>query len=113
MIVPSRHWACSRTKKSICSYATKDLEYIKAQTADFTMPDDFDAYCVFEYRVIRAIREYGMFSEEARLMESMAFFHFNRMSAGFFAVEKESLSLVTSIDMRDYGESLCEAFLRE
>ena len=113
MIVPSRHLARSRTKKNICSYTTKDLEYIKTQTADFARADDFDAYCVFEYRVICAIREYGMFSEEARLMESMAVFHFNRINAELFAAEKESLSLVTSIDMRNYGESLCEAFLRE
>ena len=113
MIIPHRHIANTRTKKEIKVYDTAEFEYIKAQTTDYIPGDSFDAYCAFEYASIRSIRLYGAHSDEQKIMEAMISFHRRRMSETFFDEEKKSLLLMTSIDIRNYGESLCTPSFRE
>ena len=92
---------------------TEDIAYIKTRISDHTERDSFDSYCVFQYKIIRAIRLYGEHSREAKAMELMAIIHFEKMTAEFFAKEKSSLSIVTSVDLWQHGESLCKPVLRE
>ena len=113
MAIPARYLADSRNKKRINAYSTKNLDYIKSQTLDHDDHDSFDSYCVFQREIIRAIRLYGEDSEEYIMMENMAAFHLEKMSLEFFAREKESLGLITSIDLIRHGESLCKSFLRK
>ena len=113
MVVPERHLADSRANKGICVYDTKDLEYIKAKTCDHDKHDSFDGYDVFQHMIIRAIRHHGKSSAEQEMMEIMAAFHFKRMGNEFFRREMKSLSLVTSIDVSNYGQSLCKPLFRE
>ena len=110
MNVPERHLADTRSKKRICAYDTDATGYINAQTVDFDRHDDFDSYCVFEYAVIRAIRLYGDNSAEQHVMEKMSAIHRERLDEDFFAAECVSLSLFTSIAIKNYGESLCKPF---
>ena len=113
MIVPERHLADTRSPKRICDYQTDDIAYILAQIADYDEHDSFDAYCVFQYGAIRALRLDGRNSEEFYRMTTMANIHFARIKKDFFEREKRSLGLMTSIDLRNYGESLCQPFFHE
>ena len=113
MIIPEHHLADCRSKKRICLYDTDDIEHIQAKTCDHSMHDSFDCYCVFQYRIIRAIRLYGKDSSEQKMMETMANFHFAKMSPEFISKEMASLSFITSIDIGKHGESLCKPFFRE
>ena len=113
MIVPEHHLANARSLRKICVYQTTDTAYILAQLADHNLHDSFDAYCVFQHSIIRSLRLHGIDLLECREMMFMAEIHFGRMDMEFFECEKKSLFLVTSIDLRNYGKSLCKPFLQE
>jgi hypothetical protein len=113
MIVPERHVADARSQKIICVYDTNDMEYINAQTSDHDKHDSFDAYCVLQFAIIRAIRLYGELSSERFLMEKMAAFHRDRIDDRFFDAERKALSLTFSVSIKNYGESLCKPFFRK
>ena len=80
-----------------------------AQIADHNL-HAFDAYCVFQHAIIHTIRLYGENSDEYKIMSFMLSSHFKKMSEEFFESEKKSLGLVTSIDLSNYGKSLCKPF---
>ena len=113
MTTPSRHLGNARSSKKICVYDTIDLEYIRSQTADFNEIDHFDAYCVFQYYSVRAMRLYGESSDEVKTMIVMGDYHLSCIGYKFIEEEKKSLSLVTSVDLKNHGESLVKDFLRE
>ena len=113
MTIPSRHLGDTRSGKKICAFSATYQEYIRSQTADFDKSDHFDAFCLFQYFSVRAVRQYGQYSDEATLMEQMSDYHFRCVDDAFMEREKKSLSLVTSIDLKNYGESLVKDFLRE
>ena len=113
MIVPERWLANTRSQKRICSYQTTDVTYISSMICENDDHDTFDAYCVFQHAIIRALRLYGEDSKEVHLMATMALIHFEKMNPTFFEQEKKSLSLTTSVDLRNYGKSLCKPFFQE
>ena len=112
MTIPSRHLGDTRSGKKICLYDTSDQDYIRSQTTDFDGHDYFDAYCLFQYFTVRAIRQYGQLADEVRLMTLMGNYHYRCIDSSFFDNEKKSLSLITSIDLKNHGESLVKDFLR-
>ena len=113
MIILNRHWGDTRSQKEVCSYDTDDMQFIEAQTKEYKIPDRFDAVCIFEFRALQSLRQYGEDSVEFERMHMMQQFHRSQMSDEQFANEMESLGLVTSIDIRNHGESLIKHFLRE
>ena len=113
MIIPERHLADTRSLKQICAYLTKDLAYIREKTGDFSKTDHFDSFCVFMFFTLLAIRRYGESSDEYEIMIFMMSFHDGCISKNDVEKEKESLDLVTSIDLRNHGANLVKNFLRE
>ena len=107
MTIPLQHLGDTRSGKKICLYDTSDLEYIRSQTANFDERDRFDSYCLFQYFSVRAVRQYGRNSDEAIFMERMSDFHNDYISKEFMISEKESLSLLTSIDLKKLWRELC------
>ena len=113
MIIPSRQLGNTRSGKNICFYETKEIEYIRGQTNIFDEHDHFDSFCLFQFLIIRAVRQYGEFSEEAEKMEFMSEFHRKSMNAEFVSKEKNSLAIVTSIDICNYGKSRVKHIFRK
>ena len=72
MIVLSRHLGETRSGKKICAYDTNDIEYIQSQTMDYEEKDHFDAFCLFQFFSVKAVRQYGQFSDEVKLMDFMS-----------------------------------------
>ena len=112
MIIPERLLGFTRSGKPICAYMTKDLTYLLDKTKDFTSRDRFDAYCLFQFLALQAKRQCGEYSEELDGMIFIGACHMSRISVEFFEQEKKSLGLVTSIDIRNYGESLVHHLFR-
>ena len=113
MTIPSRHLGDTRSGKKICLYDTSDLEYIRLQLSEFEEKDHFDAFCMFQYFSVRAIRQYGRSSDGAITMERMSDFHGSCIDAIFREQEMQLLSLVTSVDLMNHGKSLVKSVHRE
>jgi hypothetical protein len=52
MIHTSRLLGYTRSKKKICAYSSHDIGFIGQQTSGFSLADHFDAFCVFEFRIL-------------------------------------------------------------
>ena len=113
MTIPSRHLGDTRSGKKICTYDTKELNYIRSLTNQFGKSDHFDSFCLFQFMLLKAARQYGDFSAEYQKMEFMSIYHDGNMDEEFISKEKMLLSLITSIEVRNYGESLVKQSLRE
>lgn len=113
MIVPFRHFGNTRSGKEICAYDTRDMEYICEQVKGFEEEDHFDAFCLFQFMTLRALRRYGELSDEVAKMELMGDYHQRCIGEEVITHKKKLLSLVTSIDICNYGESLVKYILLE
>ena len=88
MTIPERHLGDARAKIEICLYDTFDLEYIREKTKHYKIPDRFDAFCLFEFESIDALRRYGESSNELDRMHMMSVFHRSFLSDEIFAEQK-------------------------
>ena len=113
MIITSRLWGETRSGKGILSYQTDDIIYIEEQIHNFDPHDHFDAYCLFQWLLISAIRKHGPNSSEFNEYTIMSTVHFDYLSAEFIDIEMKDLSLVTSIDVAKHGKSLLKDFFLE
>jgi hypothetical protein len=98
--------------KAIRLWETDDVVYIELQTKDFSASDQFDCFCVFEFKSLQAVRMYGKDSIEEGRMQYMAQYHRSHLSDEQYLAEMASLGLAVSIDIRNHGESLVKHFLR-
>lgn len=105
MIVPESLVGSTRSGTKIVAYLTKDRPHISEKTKHFSEADHFDAVCVFQCLVLRAFRQHGELSQEFDEMRTMEAFHMEQISDEYFAMEKQSLGLITSFHIRNYGES--------
>ncbi len=112
LTIPRHHLADARSKRKICLYYTDDLEYIREQIKDHDIHDRFDALCVFEFKLIDSLREYGEISDEFDRMYKMYVFYRGCVDSAALLAEMASLGLVTSIDRRTHGQSLVKSFLQ-
>jgi len=113
LTIPSRHLGDTRSGNKICLYDTENLDHIGSKTADFDEKDHFDAPCLFQYFSVKAVRQYGLYSDEVKSMIFMGDYHLNCIGYAFMEKEKKLLSLATSVDLKNHGESLVRDFLRE
>ena len=113
MIIPSRHRGTTRLRRDVCDYDTNDEQYIRAQIAEYKPSDSFDAFCIFEYFVVWAVRHYGIDSPETRHFSKMSDLHRGFLTDAFLEKEKAVLSLPTSAALAEYGKSLVPTFLKE
>ena len=113
LTIPERHLADARSKRKICLYYTDDLEYIREQIKDHDIHDRFDGLCVFEFKLIDSLREYGASSEEFYRVLEMYTFYRNCFNNETLQAEMASLGFVTSIDRRTHGQSLIKPFLQK
>ena len=111
MIITARYFGDTRSGRGIYAYGTKNLAYIRAQTKDLTARDHFDAVCLFQFLMVRALRQDGEDSAEFEIMFFMSYYHQSQISQEVIATQKALLSLVTSIDVSKFGESLVKHFL--
>jgi hypothetical protein len=105
MIITESLVGFTRSGTKIFAYLTKDRPHLSKKTKHFSEADHFDAVCVFQCLVLRAFRQYGERSQEFDEMRTMEAFHMERISDESFALEKQSLGLITSVHIRNYGES--------
>ena len=105
--------ADARSNRKICLYYTDDLEYIREQIKDHDIHDRFDGLCVFEFKLIDSLREYGGSSEEFYRMLDMYTLYRNYFNNEALAAEMASVGLVTSIDRRTHGQSLIKPVLQK
>ena len=110
MIITSRLWGETRSGKQIFSYQTDDIAHIKEQISDFDLHDHFDGYCLFQWLLISTIRKYGQNSLELDEYTLMSATHYGFLSSEFIKGEKQTLCLVTSVDLVTHGKSLLKDF---
>ena len=110
MTIPERHLADARSKKKIYLYDTDDLEYIREKTKTQDIHDRFDCLCVFEFKLIEALRLFEKFSDEYNRIYLMFTFNEEFFNDQTFMQEMASLGLVTSVDRGTYGKSLLKHF---
>ena len=112
-MISQRYVADARSGEKLYIFDTDQMTYIAEQTAHHTPHDSFDGYCVCQHLIMRAIRRYGMNSTEQKVLEDIATFYQEKMTADFMTEEKTSLRLITVLDMRRHGYNLCKDFLRD
>ena len=113
MIHTSRFLGYTRSKKKICAYPLHEVEFIELQTSRFTLPDYFDAFGVFEYLSLIALRRSGEGADEFEEMVFMRRFHRNKITPSCLEEEKERLDIVTSLQICNHGKNLLLHFLQE
>ena len=113
LTIPERHLADARSKRKIFLYYTDDLEFVREQIKDHDIHDRFDALCVFEFKLIDSLREYGEFSDEFDRMYKMYTFYRRCIDNAVISAEMASLGLMTSIDRRAHGQSLIKPLLQK
>jgi len=109
--MPAQRFGQTRSGKAICTHLTDNpttVEHFK----DFNSEDDFDAYALFQYLLIRELRRTNNCGAHRRYV-TWALFHDNRLGDPEKAAQMSTLSLVTSIDIVKHGKSRADHFFRD
>ena len=111
MIITYRYIGDTRSGKKIFLYETKDEIYILQQIGNLDAHDRFDALCIFQYLVIRALRKHR--AEDADQLLLMVNFYRKLLTVEFIRSEMDLLLLPTAIHLVRYGKGLVKHFLHD
>ncbi len=110
MKIPSQRFGKTRSGKDISTYSSGDPALVASLVNDFSPSDSFDAMALFQYLLIRARRRAGEDSDDFRRMALHEQCHSQRLTRRELESEMRVLSLVTSIDMVQYGKGRADYF---
>jgi len=100
---PTQRFGQTRSGKAICTYLTDDPTTVAESFKDFSSEDDFDAYALFQYLMMREVRRAGE-SEENKQFTLWSTFHEKRLTDADRAAKMKALLLVTSIHIVNHGK---------
>ena len=109
---PTQRFGQTRSGKTICTYLTDDPTTVTESFKDYSSADDFDAYALFQYLMLREVRRAGE-SEEHRRFNIWSLFHEKRLTDAYKAAQMKALSLVTSIHVVKHGKGRADRFFRD
>ena len=111
MKTPTQRFGQTRSGKAICTYLTDDPTTVDESFKDFTSDDDFDAYALFQYLMIREVRR-GVGHVENKQFTIWSSFHENQLTVADRTVQMEALSLVISIHIVNHGKGRADHLFR-
>jgi len=109
---PTQRFGQTRSGKVICTYLTDDPTMVAESFTDFSSEDDFDAYALFQYLMMREVRRTGV-SRENKQFTLWSVFHENRLTDADRAAQMKALSLVTNIHIVNHGKGRADHFFRD
>jgi hypothetical protein len=109
---PTQRFGQTRSGKVICTYLTDDPTMVAESFTDFSSEDDFDAYALFQYLMMREVRRTGV-SRENKQFTLWSVFHENRLTDADRAAQMKALSLVISIHIVNHGKGRADHFFRD
>lgn len=112
MNTPAQRFGQTRSGKAICTYLTDDPSAEAESFKEFSREDDFDAYALFQYLIIRELRREGGAAENNRFA-LWSVFHEKRLGDQEKTAQMRALSLVTSIDVAKHGKCRADHFFRD
>ena len=95
----------TRSNKAIYQPIEIDQESFTQLTRDYSRPDYFDAYALFQFLIGRELRRHGRAAANVIRYDTLARYHRYQLSADEFAQELLSLSLTTIFDIAKHGRS--------
>ena len=108
MTIPSRRMGTTRSGKAVCIYLTDCTHEIHEQLKAFDRHDHFDAFAIFQYLAIAALRKHGKSS--LPFTEQLEYVKIHRcyLDGTFLKNERKQLVLVTVFDVVQYGKGLTQ-----
>ena len=99
----------TRSLKPIFQPVVIDPTTLSEITSDFTMPDYFDAFSLFEYLLARELAANGRDSPRSEIYYLLSQWHKERLNPDAFTTEMKILRLTTIFDIIECGKSRADA----
>ena len=94
MKIPAQRFGETRSGKPICTYHTEDASARSALLKNFNVDDDFDAFALFQYLLLREVRRRPTNSHDVKRFQSWSDLHAQRIGGAAFSILKVDYSLL-------------------
>ena len=113
MKIPAQRFGETRSGKPICTYHTEDASARSALLKNFNVDDDFDAFALFQYLLLREVRRRPTNSHDVKRFQSWSDLHAQRIGGAAFSILKVRLFIITSLDLVKYGKRRADRLFRD
>jgi len=113
MKIPAQRIGETRSGKRICTYHTEDASERSELLKDFNVHDDFDAFALFQYLLLREVKRGSADSSDFQRFQSWSDLHAQRAGSTEVSILKAELSIITSLDLVKYGQRRADHIFRD